>query len=36
MPEKWAVIDGNLTFNTELKLEEEWKGGGIYIPQRTI
>ena len=31
MPEKWAVIDGNLTFNTELKLEEEWKGGGDII-----
>lgn len=31
MPEKWAVIDGNLTFNTELKLEEDWKGGGDII-----
>ena len=31
IPEKWAVIDGNLTFNTELKLEEEWKGGGDII-----
>jgi len=29
--EKWAVIDGNLTFNTELKLEEDWKGGGDII-----
>tara|TARA_A100001011_G_scaffold96537_1_gene101558 strand:+ start:5608 stop:6312 length:705 start_codon:yes stop_codon:yes gene_type:complete len=31
MPEKWAVIDGNLTFATELKLEEDWKGGGDII-----
>ena len=31
IPEKWAVIDGNLTFNTELKLEEDWKGGGDII-----
>ncbi len=34
MPEKWAVIDGNLTFNTELKLEEDWKGGGDIIYQK--
>ena len=36
IPEKWAVIDGNLTFNTELKLEEDWKGGGdiIYYKQQ--
>ena len=31
IPGKWAVIDGNLTFNTELKLEEDWKGGGDII-----
>ena len=31
IPEKWTVIDGNLTFNTELKLEEDWKGGGDII-----
>jgi len=31
IPKKWAVIDGNLTFNTELKLEEDWKGGGDII-----
>ena len=31
IPEKWAVIDGNLTLNTELKLEEDWKGGGDII-----
>ena len=31
IPEKWAVIDGNLTFNTKLKLEEDWKGGGDII-----
>ena len=31
IPEKWAVIDGNLTFNTKLKLEENWKGGGDII-----
>ena len=31
MPKKWAVIDGNLTFNTELKLEQEFSGGGDII-----
>ena len=30
---KWAAVDGELTFDTDLKLENEWKGGGdiIYI-----
>jgi len=31
IPEKWAVVDGELTFNTDLKLEEDWKGGGDII-----
>ena len=31
IPDKWAAIDGNLTFDTELKLEEEWSGGGDII-----
>ena len=31
IPEKWAVVDGELTFNTELKLEEDWTGGGDII-----
>jgi hypothetical protein len=28
---KWAVIDGNLTFDTKLKLEDEFSGGGDII-----
>ena len=31
IPDKWAAVDGNLTFDTELKLEEEWSGGGDII-----
>ena len=31
IPEKWAAIDGELTFDTDLKLEEEWIGGGDII-----
>ena len=31
IPEKWAVVDGELTFDTQLKLEEDWKGGGDFI-----
>ena len=31
IPDKWAALDGNLTFDTELKLEEEWSGGGDII-----
>ena len=31
IPEKWAVVDGELTFNTELKLEEDWIGGADII-----
>ena len=31
MPEKWAAIDGELTFDTDLKLEDEWMGGGDII-----
>lgn len=31
IPEKWTVVDGELTFNTELKLEEDWIGGGDII-----
>ena len=31
IPNKWAAVDGNLTFDTELKLEEEWSGGGDII-----
>lgn len=31
IPDKWAAIDGNLTFDTELKLEKEWSGGGDII-----
>ena len=31
IPEKWKVIDGNLTFDTELKLEEDWDGGNDII-----
>ena len=31
MPEKWAVVDGELTFDTQLKLEEDWEGGGDII-----
>lgn len=34
IPKKWAVIDGNLTFNTELKLEQEFSGGGDIIYYR--
>ena len=28
IPKKWAAVDGELTFDTDLKLEEEWIGGG--------
>jgi len=31
IPEKWAAIDGELTFDTDLKLEDEWIGGGEII-----
>jgi hypothetical protein len=31
IPTKWAVVDGELTFDTDLKLEDEWKGGGDII-----
>ena len=31
IPKKWAVVDGNLTFNTELKLEDDFSGGGDII-----
>ena len=28
IPKKWTVVDGNLTFDTELKLEDDFSGGG--------
>lgn len=31
MPKKWEVINGELTFNTELKLEKDWDGGNDII-----
>jgi len=31
IPQKWAAVDGELTFDTDLKLEDEWKGGGDII-----
>jgi len=31
MPPKWMIEDGVLTFDTELKLEEEWTGGSDII-----
>ena len=31
IPEKWVAIDGELTFDTDLKLEDEWIGGGDII-----
>ena len=31
IPQKWAAVDGELTFDTDLKLENEWKGGGDII-----
>ncbi|MDA8641208.1 DUF1080 domain-containing protein [Flavobacteriaceae bacterium] len=31
IPQKWAAIDGELTFDTDLKLEDEWMGGGDII-----
>ena len=31
IPKKWTVVDGNLTFNTELKLEDDFSGGGDII-----
>ena len=31
IPKKWAAVDGELTFDTDLKLEEEWIGGGDII-----
>ena len=31
IPQKWAAIEGELTFDTDLKLEDEWKGGGDII-----
>ena len=31
IPTKWAAVDGELTFDTDLKLEDEWKGGGDII-----
>lgn len=34
MPKKWEVINGELTFNTELKLEKDWDGGNDIIYYR--
>jgi len=31
IPKKWTVVDGNLTFDTELKLEDDFSGGGDII-----
>ena len=31
IPTKWAAVNGELTFDTDLKLEDEWKGGGDII-----
>jgi len=31
IPQKWVAVDGELTFDTDLKLENEWKGGGDII-----
>jgi hypothetical protein len=31
IPQKWAALDGELTFDTDLKLEDEWKGGGDIV-----
>ena len=31
IPKKWAAIDGCLTFDTQLKKEDEWEGGGDII-----
>ena len=31
IPKKWAAVDGELTFNTDLKLEKDWIGGGDII-----
>ena len=31
IPKKWAAVDGELTFDTDLMLEEEWIGGGDII-----
>jgi hypothetical protein len=31
IPKKWAAVDGELTFDTDLKLEDEWKGGGDIV-----
>ena len=31
IPSKWAAIDGNLTFDTQWKKEENWEGGGDII-----
>ena len=31
LPKKWEVINGELTFNTELKLEKDWNGGNDII-----
>ncbi|MBR98393.1 MAG: glycosyl hydrolase [Flavobacteriaceae bacterium] len=31
IPKKWTVVDGNLTFSTKLKLEDEFSGGGDII-----
>ena len=31
IPQKWAAVDGELTFDTDLKLEDEWIGGGDII-----
>ena len=31
LPEKWTIIDGMLTFDTEKKLESEYEGGGSNI-----
>jgi len=31
IPKKWAAVDGELTFNSDLKLEKDWIGGGDII-----
>ena len=36
IPDKWAAVDGNLTFDTELKLEEEWSGVVIIYHKNSL
>ena len=31
IPKKWAAIDSCLTFDTQLKKEDEWEGGGDIV-----